>query len=152
MLTLSLMLQSAPLVRSSFTWSACLYSVAQIMGVQPPSSCGKLIMGLKITEEILKQHQSNYILEFPLKKTKDKKLLRRKAQLLIFSPPEYRVVKEERLLHYVKAVLMLHIASCFLIQDTCSRVQHVMHKLFPENLLSPVTKCFTVKIHTGNPS
>lgn len=49
MLTLSLMLQSAPLVRSSFTWSACLYSVAQIMGVQPPSSCGKLIMGLKIS-------------------------------------------------------------------------------------------------------
>lgn len=37
-LTLSLMLMSAPLDRSSFTWSTCLYSVAQIMGVQPPSS------------------------------------------------------------------------------------------------------------------
>lgn len=87
------------------------------------------------------------------KKKQKQQQLRRKAQLLIFSPPEYRVVIKERLLHYVKAVLMLHIASSYiLIQDTCSRVQHVMHQLFPENLLSPVTKCFTVKIHTGNPS
>lgn len=87
------------------------------------------------------------------KKKQKQQQLRRKAQLLIFSPPEYRVVIKERLLHYVKAVLMLHIASSYiLIQDTCSRVQHVMHQLFPENLLSPVKKCFTVKIHTGNPS
>lgn len=87
------------------------------------------------------------------KKKQKQQQLRRKAQLLIFSPPEYRVVIKERLLHYVKAVLMLHIASSYiLIQDTCSRVQHVTHQLFPENLLSPVTKCFTVKIHTGNPS
>ena len=35
------MLMSAPLDRSSFTWSTCLYSVAQIMAVQPPSSWGE---------------------------------------------------------------------------------------------------------------
>lgn len=154
MLTLSLMLQSAPLVRSSFTWSACLYSVAQIMGVQPPSSCGKLIMGLKISWRNTETTSIQLHLGIPILKKKQKQQqLRRKAQLLIFSPPEYRVVIKERLLHYVKAVLMLHIASSYiLIQDTCSRAQHVMHQLFPENLLSPVTKCFTVKIHTGNPS
>lgn len=37
-LTLSRMLMSEPLASSSFTRSTCLYSVAQIMGVQPPSS------------------------------------------------------------------------------------------------------------------
>lgn len=39
-LTLSRMLMSEPLASSSFTSSMCLYSVAQIIGVQPPSSWG----------------------------------------------------------------------------------------------------------------
>lgn len=39
-LTLSRMLTSDPFASNSFTSSICLYSVAQIIGVQPPSSWG----------------------------------------------------------------------------------------------------------------
>lgn len=74
------MLQSAPLVRSSFTWSACLYSVAQIMGVQPPSSCGKLIMGLKISWRNTETTSIQLHIGIPIKTRRKKKKKKRKTK------------------------------------------------------------------------
>lgn len=72
--TLSLMLMSAPLDRSSFTWSTCLYSVAQIMAVQPPSSWQKyntFKLGKLITDQLSKaetSYKEQHIPQTPLNK------------------------------------------------------------------------------------
>jgi len=57
--TLSLMLTSAPLDSSSFTWSRCLYSVAQIMAVHPPSSWRKHTFHMEEQHRMKKFGQKN---------------------------------------------------------------------------------------------
>lgn len=65
---------SAPLDRSSFTWSTCLYSVAQIMAVQPPSSWQKyntFKLGKLITDQLSKaetSYKEQHIPQTPLNK------------------------------------------------------------------------------------